>query len=285
MAEENNTFIEAINNIEIKREKEDYMKDDILFCGKCNTPKSTKLDLPPKLSKIFKNKIKPIKCKCREEKIKKDEKQEEINKAYNRIDILLAKGIMDNSYLKYDIRQDDKKNEEITYFCNRYIKNWNEMKNNGVGLLFFGNVGTGKTFHACCIANELLKRGEKICVTNFMRILNKYKNFEEDLNDTINMICNSTLLVLDDFGAERKTEFANEKIFEVIDFRCRKKLPTLITTNLTIKELQNGDLTSKRIFSRISKMCPLKLSLMGEDRRIKQENKDAKKVLKLLNKD
>lgn len=265
MTEENNTFIEAINNIRVKKEKDDYMKDDILFCGQCNSPKS--MEYPDKQGK-FKKIMVPIICKCRIKELNTQKKQEKLNKAYNRVDTLIYKGIMDKNYLKYDISKDDKKNNEMTNFYHDYIQNWETIKKNGTGILLFGDVGTGKTFYACCIANELLKRGEKICVTNFMKILNIYKNFEEDdLNNTINMICNSTLLIIDDFGAERKTEFANEKILEIVDSRSERNLPNIITTNLDFEKSNTEDITLKRIYSRVNKMCPHKIAIYGEDRR------------------
>lgn len=207
-------------------------------------------------------------CECRKNEIKEYKKQEEINKAYNRVDTLIYKGIMDKNYLKYNINQDDKKNDEMTNFYYNYIQNWETIKKEGIGVLLFGDIGVGKTFFAYCIANELLKRGEKICITNFMKILNIYKNFEEeDLNNIINMICNSTLLVIDDFGAERKTEFANEKILEIVDSRSERNLPNIITTNLDFEKSNTEDITLKRIHSRINKMCNHKIAIYGEDRR------------------
>lgn len=265
MTEENNAFINVINNIKIKKEKDDYIKNEILFCGNCKTPKSMHF---PSEKESFKNKIVPIMCECRKNEIKEYKKQEEINKAYNRVDTLIYKGIMDKNYLKYDINQDDKKNDEMTNFYYNYIQNWETIKKEGIGVLLFGDIGVGKTFFAYCIANELLKRGEKICITNFMKILNIYKNFEEeDLNNIINMICNSTLLVIDDFGAERKTEFANEKILEIVDSRSERNLPNIITTNLDFEKSNTEDITLKRIHSRINKMCNHKIAIYGEDRR------------------
>lgn len=274
---ERTDFFKAINDVPIKKNEGDYFDGEVLICCKCNTPKS--MIFPSKLEN-FKNKIVPIMCKCRTIEKNKEIAEEKQKKVENRINLLISKGIMDKSHLDYDISQDDKSNKKITNFCKRYLDNWDIVKNKNMGVIFSGDVGTGKTFYACCIAKELMKKGEKICITNFSRILNKYKSFEEEQTDIISMVYNSTLLVIDDFGIERRTEFANEKIFEFIDARIGSKLPTIITTNLTLKELQSQDLELKRIYSRIKKICPLKFIIDGEDRREAESKEIFKDFLK-----
>jgi len=70
------------------------------------------------------------------------------------------------------------------------------------------------------------------------------------------------LLILDDLGIERSSDFAREQIYHVIDSHYRSKKPFLVTTNLTLQELKNPtDLAYQRIYDRILERCvPLKIN-------------------------
>ena len=78
-----------------------------------------------------------------------------------------------------------------------------------------------------------------------------------DQKDTfIGELMEYPLLILDDFGMERKTEFANEQIFNVIDERYRSRKPLIVTTNLPLDSLRNPDsLEMSRIYDRLLAMC------------------------------
>jgi DNA replication protein DnaC len=100
--------------------------------------------------------------------------------------------------------------------------------------------------------------------------------FNLDRNEYIGNLTSKTLLVFDDFGIERDTEYALEQIYNVINARYQKEKPTIITTNLDYKDLEKGgqDLMLSRIYSRIIEMgVPLKVD--GSDRR------KAKRMLKI----
>ena len=72
---------------------------------------------------------------------------------------------VENRHLGYNPKQID--------MAKRYIQHWKEFKKNSTGLLLWGNVGTGKSFIAGCIANALLDKGVPVIMTNFARLLNK----------------------------------------------------------------------------------------------------------------
>ena len=65
-----------------------------------------------------------------------------------------------------------------------------------------------------------------------------------------------SLLVIDDLGVERNTEYAMEQMFTVIDSRYRSKKPLIVTTNLKLEEIKNPpDLAHARIYDRILERC------------------------------
>ena len=152
-----------------------------------------------------------------------------------------------------------------------------------VGSVNWGDVGTGKSFFAGCIANALLEKGIPVLMTNFSRILNTLTGMHfEDRNQFINSLNRYSLLIIDDLGIERNSDFALEQVFNVIDSRYRSKKPLIITTNLTLSELNNAaDIAHKRIYDRILERCiPVRIN----NRNIRQDNasanlKEAKKIL------
>ena len=78
------------------------------------------------------------------------------------------------------------------------------------------------------------------------------------------------LLILDDLGAERNTEYAVETVYNVIDSRYRVGKPVIVTTNLTLEEMQNStDIKCHRIYDRIFEVCyPLRFegkSMRGKE--------------------
>jgi len=75
------------------------------------------------------------------------------------------------------------------------------------------------------------------------------------------------LLILDDFGMERQTDYAREQVFNIIDGRYLTKRPLIITTNLSLQEMKTTtDLAQKRIYDRVLEMC-VPVFFSGESQR------------------
>ena len=134
----------------------------------------------------------------------------------------------------------------------RYVAHWPEMREKNVGLLLWGGVGTGKSFMAGCIANALMEQEVAVCMTNFARIMNELNNAFSGRNEVVDRLCGYPLLVIDDFGMERGTEYALEQIYNIIDSRYRSRKPLIVTTNLTLTELKNPqDTAHARIYDQM----------------------------------
>ena len=144
-------------------------------------------------------------------------------------------------------------------------------------------VGTGKSYFAGCIANALMEKEVSVCMTNFALILNDLAASYKDRNKYIARLCSFPLLILDDFGMERGTEYGLEQVYNVIDSRYRSGKPLIVTTNLTLEELQNPEDTAHaRIYDRLTEMCTPVCITGGNFRKARAREK-MERLKKLLN--
>ena len=137
-----------------------------------------------------------------------------------------------------------------------YVERWEQMKEGNHGLLLWGKVGTGKSYFAGCIANALMEKEIPVRMTNFALILNDLAASFEGRNEYIDRLCRYPLLIIDDFGMERGTEYGLEQVYNVIDSRYRSGKPLIVTTNHTPDMLENPqDTAHARIYDRLIEMC------------------------------
>ena len=138
-----------------------------------------------------------------------------------------------------------------------YVEHWEEMRQNNVGLLFWGLPGNGKTFAAACIANALCEKLLDVRMTTIGCALNALPSMTpQDKLFYLESLKNCDLLILDDFGMERRTDYAQEQVFGIIDGRYLARKPLIVTTNLSLQDLKHpDDLNEQRIFDRILELC------------------------------
>lgn len=157
--------------------------------------------------------------------------------------------------LNWRFENDNGMNEKME-LVKTYVEKWEIVKEKNHGLLLWGSVGTGKSYMAGCIANALLDKEVSVHMTNFAKILNDLQVKYDGQNEYINYLCGFQLLIIDDLGGERGTEYGMEQLYNVIDSRYRTGKPFIVTTNLTLNEIKNTtDLSYKRIYDRVLEMC------------------------------
>ena len=144
-------------------------------------------------------------------------------------------------------------------------------KRTGQGLLFEGDVGSGKTFLAGAITNALLEAEIQVLflvVPDFLDDLRAtyFKQGEFSETDLMNAAKNAEILVLDDLGAHNFTEWTQNKIFSLINYRMNYGLPCIITTNLSSDEM--NEVVGVRTVSRIIDICRIYRLHVGEDIRV-----------------
>ena len=137
---------------------------------------------------------------------------------------------------------------------------------------FYGSKGTGKTMLSCVITNEIARRGKVVLFSSVPDLMADIRaSFKSDnTEEVINSVKNAPILVLDDLGAERATEWVGEQIFAIINARYADKRKTIITSNFAPDELAAhfADKTQgERIVSRIYGMCA-RVQIKGKDWRM-----------------
>lgn len=249
------------------QEPGDYTGEDgLLYCGKCRTPKQMRLGFNPATGDEAETLVCTA-CRCQLEadgEAQRRQAQETflLDMARRRED-----GVSCPDALRWTFAQDDRRQPKISDACQRYAACWDEMRANNIGILFYGSVGTGKSFLASCVGNSLLERRVPVAATNFPRLLNLLQG-TYDRQALLDRLSVYKLLIVDDLGVERDSAYAAEQIFNIIDARSVSGLPLIVTTNLTLKELERpASMQYARIYDRVWEMCPIRLRLAGESRR------------------
>ena len=149
------------------------------------------------------------------------------------------------------------------------------------GLLFYGSVGSGKSYAAAVIANELLEKKVPVIMTSFVKLLEKAESFDED-NGELDKLNKAKLLIIDDRGAERRTGVALETVYKFIDSRYTAKKPLILTSNLTLDDMKAcEDIKYSRIYDRIFEMC-YPVPVNGFSWRKKQANERYRETKQIL---
>ena len=260
---------------------EDYFgADGLLYCGKCNTPKQAFFEGHKRV--LVLGDRHPIDCQCRRAEREKQEAIINEQKHFGLVHRLKSDGFSDTEMCNWTFANDNGRNPQMKH-AHRYVDKWATVRVENIGLLLWGGVGTGKSFFAGCIANALMEQEVSVRMTNFASILNDLSNSLSGRNDVVGRLCSYPLLIIDDFGIERGTEYALEQVYNIIDARYRSKKPLIVTTNLTLTDLKNPqDVAHARIYDRLTEMC-CPVCIMGENFRKAKAQAKMERLKMLLN--
>lgn len=260
----------------IKAEQGDFILDGLLHCGKCGTPKQCRVELFGEIRTPM------CLCKCEVEKKEREEEERLRQDFMRKIKEYRKMGFPESDMEHWTFANDDMSNEKITKAMQNYVDNFGELRKAGKGLLLYGSVGTGKTYAACEVANALIDKGYPVLVTNFARLTNTLQGMFEGKQTYIDSLNRFELLVIDDLGAERRSDYMQEMVFNIIDSRYRAGLPFIVTTNLTIEEIKKpNDIGNTRIYDRIIERC-FPIEVTGGSRRRKAVRDSYEDMRKLL---
>lgn len=251
----NNLADQADRNLNIT--DKDYKDENGLWiCGVCGKPKQIRLEAI--------NRIVTCACDCDFEEQRRFQERMKRNEALEIVKRIWEISPMDKKLRKacFDTYQVNKHNEKILKSCKRYVEEFDQNVEDNKGLLFYGDVGTGKTWSAACIANALMAKGEPVVMTSFIKLIGQIQMGVESEAEILRRLNWAKLVIFDDLGAERSTDYAVERVYNIVDSRNRADLPIIVTTNLTLNEMKaETDMRFKRIYDRLFEVCiPVKFT-------------------------
>ena len=278
-----NPILSAIidKTVTLNSAPDDYIdpSDGLKYCGKCHTPKEAFYPADLQNQGFHKH---PVMCQCAVEKRDHQEAERRDFERMTRITTLRSEAFRDIPAAGW--RFDHAVVTPQLAKAKEYAANWDSFKQDGIGLLLFGDVGTGKSYAAGCIANALVDRLESVLFVGMSDVVNRMQgNFGSDRDHYMKSLMRPDLLILDDLGAERNTSFGKERVFDVVDKRLLTGKPMIVTTNIPLSVMkQAADLDDRRIFDRILEVCvPIRFD--GENFRKGNASANIKKAAEMLN--
>ncbi len=163
--------------------------------------------------------------------------------------------------------------QNILQACKRYAS---EFSSHSPSLLFYGKTGLGKTHISLSIANEVLQKGYDVIYDSIINLLQQVEREhfgrEKSELDTLDLLLNVDLLILDDLGTEFDTPFYVSTIYNIINTRINRGLPTIINTNLDLVSIRRR--YEERIVSRLFAVYEC-MHFVGSDIRLMKKKNSA----------
>jgi DNA replication protein DnaC len=226
-----------------------HSPSDVRICPYC------KKEVPKLEVEILGKKrlVQPV-CKCEaekeEEKIKQAEdrlKEQELKRLFSIHD--LGERFNESKFSSFVVREGS---EKCFKLAQKYVQEFDEWE--GESLMFWGEPGNGKSHLATAIANELTEKGKRVVFISMPDLLEKIKaTFNRNSNESEAEIMKGLqvcdLLIIDDIGAEKVSDWVQEVIFRIVDGRYKKMKPIMATSNLEPKEL--AERIGKRAYDRL----------------------------------
>ena len=155
---------------------------------------------------------------------------------------------------------------EMTFVLNNCRRYGENFSTDSPSLYFYGRTGLGKTHLSLAIANEAIKKGYNVVYGSVIALINKMEKEKfgktEAQTDTESLLTDADLLIIDDLGAEFSTSFTISAIYNILNSRIARGVPTIISSNLNINELKQR--YPESIVSRIIGSYTL-VEFMGKD--------------------
>lgn len=245
----------------------DFEVNGILYCGKCKKPRQGYMDVPSPTAGDQHDTIRVkvgFTCDCDKAEDERKQAAEQKKKDLERIKKLRSISLMDERMKesRFGTFEETKYNTQNLKLCRKYVNKFDQMMEENQGLLFWGDVGTGKSFAAACIANALLDKMHPVVMTSFVKLISAMDADRSISERLINQLNTADLVIFDDLGTERSTDTALEKVYNIIDSRYRRKRPMIVTTNVTMDQMkEEADLRYRRIYDRLFEGCfPMQFS-------------------------
>lgn len=167
---------------------------------------------------------------------------------------------------------DAKRDKEAFDACSRYARDEKLMDRKLNSLLIAGGYGSGKTHLAAAVTKALTERGIRVLFGTAIEHFDKIRDdFEHTgLNRHLAKMKAANVLVIDDLGKEKKSDWTKQTLFDVVNYRYEHKLPIIITTNLVGKDGEDFSALANHVegavWSRLCEMCNTVVTKGGDFR-------------------
>ncbi len=189
------------------------------------------------------------------ERLKKQITQEQIKQH-------IGKRFEDRTFETFSVNMQNKRAFDICWnYAQRFTLNTKD------GLMLVGPVGTGKTHLAAAILKVVFDKNVSAAMVVVPELLEEIRqSYVDNTQKLTEKVKSKRFLVLDDFGAEKTTDWVQEQLYNLINYRYEHHLPTVITTNCDMDELKKKH--GERTVDRIIEMCE-GVKLEGTSYRVK----------------
>lgn len=248
-----NIIRKIANNAPVPKEDEVYLGEDgFMHCKKCGEAR----ECIPAKSGRFSFKVSCM-CKCQAEQVALDKMQ--LKSDMTKVEIQKARQLAKNdpAFKLHTFANDNGIHPELMRKAKKYADDFQTHMKNSSGLLLCGPKGTGKSYAAEAIANQIIDNGYPVIFTTFGKIAETaIEAGYEGRREYFDSLTRCPLLIIDDVGVERETDYMMETIHRVINERDRSLKPMIITTNFTAEEINHPSTSEwERIWSRIMRTC------------------------------
>jgi DNA replication protein DnaC len=236
--------------------------DGLPYCKRCGGARGEWYD-----GRLFRYKCncQSLECERREREERNRLRKDELRKASN-----IATGY---EKCRFADKHITKENAEKVERCKRYCAVAEEMLKGGFGVYIYGAPGTGKTFLAACMANELIDGLHSVFMTGFAEIEREMKTAfgKAEQREFVERALRADFLFLDDLGTEElkkeENSWAQAMVYDVINRRYASKKPVICTGNYSFAEMAEKQIYPDRTTGRLSELCSLVIELNGVDER------------------
>ena len=203
----------------------------------------------------------PIACQCEIEMEEELKRQDEARAKQERLKRVLAMSNLGERFkdASFDSWAHDPSTEGCFEAMKQYAEDFN--RETETGFCIYGKAGNGKSHLAAALVNRVIERGYTAVFIEVPDLFSQIKatySGEGSEDSILRSLSSCNLLVLDDAGAERPSEWVQEKFFQIINSRYKNRLPIVITTNT--KDMAGlEEIIGFRAYDRVLEMCkPLK---------------------------